>query len=111
MKKVLALLLTMAMTVTTLVGCGGATEPAAEEAAVETEAAAEGEEAAEEAAPALDMSETVKMGVLVSDATTAESLVCRGKWCECVNLYLQWRHVYAVRIRTWRVSNIQSSGV
>jgi len=84
MKKVLALLLTMAMTVTTLVGCGGATEPAAEDAAVEAEVAAEGEEAAEEAAPALDMSETVKIGVLVSDATTAESLAFRSYYTEYI---------------------------
>lgn len=82
MKKVLALLLTMAMTVTTLVGCGGATEPA-EEAAVETEAATDGE-VAEEAASALDMSETVKIGVLVSDATTAESLAFRSYYTEYI---------------------------
>lgn len=83
MKKVLALLLTMAMTVTTLVGCGGATEPPAKDAAVEAETAADGE-VAEEAASALDMSETVKMGVLVSDATTAESLAFRSYYTEYI---------------------------
>lgn len=95
MKKVLALLLTMAMTVTTLVGCGGATEPAAEEAAVETEAAAEGEEAAEEAAPELDMSETVKIGVLVSDATTAESLAFRSYYTEYIQNQYNVEFIYS----------------
>ena len=85
MKKVLALLLTMAMTVTTLVGCGGTTDTATEGAAAETEVAAEGEEAAaEEAAPTFDMSETVKIGVLVSDATTAESLAFRSYYTEYI---------------------------
>lgn len=86
MKKVLALLLTMAMTVTGLVGCGGATESAdtAATEAVETEVSEEAGTESADAAVELDMSETVKIGVLVSDATTAESLAFRAYYTDYI---------------------------
>lgn len=83
MKKVLAFMLCCVMTIGCLTGCGN-TSAEGEAPAQEQNAAAEGEETPEsEEAEAsgsegtgveLDMSKTVKIGVLVSDSTTAESL-------------------------------------
>lgn len=72
MKKLLAIVLCLALSMTTLTGCGS--KEAANETANET--AAPETKGTESQAPAadLDMSKTVKMGVLVSDSTTAESL-------------------------------------
>ncbi len=75
-KKLLAMVLCLALGVATLAGCGG------QDKAAETAEKAETTEAGKEEAPAeeaeakseLDMSKTVKIGVLVSDSTTAESL-------------------------------------
>lgn len=66
MKKALALVLCLALGVATLTGCGGQTKTDAEST----------ETTKNEETPTtnLDMSRKVKMGVLVSDATTAESL-------------------------------------
>lgn len=78
MKKVLALMLCFALTIGCLTGCGKA--PAGEEAPAEgqkeTTEEQEGAQAPENEDPGveLDMSKTVKIGVLVSDSTTAESL-------------------------------------
>lgn len=83
MKKVLAFMLCFALTIGCLTGCGKA--PAGEEAqgggqsetAEEKVEATEGQEQAPEnegSGVDLDMSKTVKIGVLVSDSTTAESL-------------------------------------
>lgn len=79
MKKALALVLCLALGVATLAGCGGQNQAATETketTEAETTEAAETTEVTEEEAPAvnLDMSKTAKMGVLVSDSTTAESL-------------------------------------
>ncbi|MCM1038443.1 MAG: sugar ABC transporter substrate-binding protein [Roseburia sp.] len=65
MKKLWALLLAGAMIVSMLTGCGGDTKT--------NGSAAE-----------LDMSQTVKMGILVSDATTAEALAFRNYYTEYI---------------------------
>ena len=91
MKKFWALLLTAAMTVSVLAGCGSSGSDAgsgvnstwAEEQTEQSgnsAAANESGGAAEESestAAALDMGQTVKIGILVSDATTAEALAFR----------------------------------
>ena len=85
MKRFWALLLTAAMTVSMMAGCGnnsganqtgGGTNTVAE--------ATEGTEIAEEPAIDLDMSETVKIGILVSDATTAEALAFRTYYTDYI---------------------------
>lgn len=76
MKKVLVLVLCLALGVATLAGCGEQNQPAADtQTATEGKTATEATEGTDEASTVnLDMSKTVKMGVLVSDSTTAESL-------------------------------------
>lgn len=85
MKRFWALLLTAAMTVSMMAGCGnnsranqtgGGTNAVSE--------ATEGTEIAEEPAIDLDMSETVKIGILVSDATTAEALAFRTYYTDYI---------------------------
>lgn len=88
MKKVLAMVLCLALSVSTLVGCGSTeekTEETTTETAVEKEETAS-EETQEETSPAaeLDMSKTVKIGVLVSDSTTAESLAFQSYYKEYI---------------------------
>lgn len=75
MKKVVAMVLCLALSAAALTGCGGKNEAAAEtsETTGTTEETAETTEEPTGAAD-LDMSKTVKIGVLVSDSTTAESL-------------------------------------
>lgn len=81
MKKVLAMVLCLALGVSTLAGCGS-TKDKTEETV--TEAATEGEEAVSEATVDLDMSKTVKIGVLVSDSTTAEALAFQSYYREYI---------------------------
>jgi len=81
MKKVLALLLCCVLTVGALTGCGketageqgseNETENATES---ETEGGTEEQAEGETAGSQLDMSKTIKIGILVSDSTSAESL-------------------------------------
>lgn len=89
MKKFWALLLTAAMTVTMLTGCGDGGSQAggnAGNSVSDTQNAGnagsdtqQGEQQSD-----LDMSQTVKMGILVSDATTAEALAFRTYYTEYI---------------------------
>lgn len=98
MKKFWALLLTAAMTVSMLTGCGNekTDEGAAGNAAGTESAAGTQTDAAEEAdAAELDMSETVKIGILVSDATTAEALAFRNYYTEYIQKQYNVELVYS----------------
>lgn len=99
MKKFWALLLTAAMTVSMLAGCGSKeTNEAESEAGTQTEAA-EGEvqdkAEDEQAAAELDMSKTVKIGILVSDATTAEALAFRTYYQEYIQKQYNVELIYS----------------
>lgn len=87
MKKFLAVLMCMTMTVSMLLtGCGSTSEESSN-TVQSTEKATTGNAqnaAASEETPALDMSKTVKMGVLVSDATTPEALAFRAYYTEYI---------------------------
>ena len=83
MKKLLAMALCLALSVGALTGCGSQKETNVtnESTVAETEASTESaseaatqEASTESAAASLDMSKTAKIGILVSDSTTAESL-------------------------------------
>ena len=89
MKKFWALLLTAAMMVCVLAGCGGKDSGAdnTQGGNTGTENQADGSGAGgngEDAASGLDMSKTVKIGILVSDATSAEALAFRNYYTEYI---------------------------
>ena len=100
MKKFWALLLTAAMTVSILTGCGGNgsnTGSNTNSTGTEGQAAQSGDTAAsnENAASDLDMSKTVKMGILVSDATTAEALAFRTYYTEYIQKQYNVEMIYS----------------
>ncbi|MBD5530818.1 MAG: LacI family transcriptional regulator [Lachnospiraceae bacterium] len=89
MKKFWALLLTAAMMVCVLAGCGGNDSGSdnAQGGSAGTENQAGGSEAGdsgEDTASGLDMSKTVKIGILVSDATSAEALAFRTYYTDYI---------------------------
>ncbi len=92
MKKVWAIILSTAMTISLLAGCGSKenSEPADAGSQQETQEQAESNEVAE-----LDMSQKVKMGVLVSDATTAEALAFRSYYTEYIQNQYNVELVYS----------------
>lgn len=98
MKKFWALLLTAAMTVSMLAGCsnGSETNEAGSETEneVQTESEADASEEETEAA-GLDMSKTVKIGILVSDATTAEALAFRNYYTEYIQKQYNVEMIYS----------------
>ena len=96
MKRFWALLLTAAMTVSMMAGCGnnsGANQTGGDTNAVSE--ATEGTEIAEEPAIDLDMSETVKIGILVSDATTAEALAFRTYYTDYIQNQYNVEMIYS----------------
>lgn len=103
MKKFWALLLTAAMTVSVLTGCGGnssegTTEGNTNNAAdtgAQTDGADDADTADDGAASGLDMSQTVKMGILVSDATTAEALAFRNYYTEYIQKQYNVEMIYS----------------
>ncbi len=100
MKKFLALFLAAAMTVCMLGGCGGSqeTKETGEETGAQTNATeADAKEGArnEQAAADLDMSKTVKIGILVSDATTAEALAFRNYYTEYIQKQYNVELIYS----------------
>ncbi len=107
MKKMLTLLFCFVLLTTTLgmTGCGNSgtkenneTKTLDSNGAVsemETEKA-EGMEASQ---PALDMSKSVKMGVLVSDATTAEALAFRAYYTEYIQKQYNVEFIYSDELK------------
>ncbi len=109
MKKLWALLLTAAMAVSMLSGCGSdqGTNATGNEAGTQTEstggdaqaestgADTQTETADTQAATDLDMSKTVKIGILVSDATTAEALAFRNYYTEYIQKQYNVEMIYS----------------
>lgn len=101
MKKLAALLLTAVMTVSMLAGCGEqnketggqASDTVSAESTVES-SVEEDTEAAEDAVT-LDMSEKVKIGILVSDATSAEALAFRNYYTEYIQKQYNVELIYS----------------
>lgn len=107
MKKILAVLLSMTLvTATMLTGCGKAegektgaeVQTGTDESVVkdETEVGSTSEEAQ---GTGLDMSKTVKMGVLVSDATTAEALAFRNYYTEYIQKQYNVELIYSDELK------------
>ncbi|MCM1107090.1 MAG: hypothetical protein NC355_09135 [Blautia sp.] len=94
MKKVWALLLTAAMTVTMLAGCGGGGTGSGGNSAGGTQSAGGGSDVQQEQSE-LDMSEKVKMGILVSDATSAEALAFRTYYTEYIQKQYNVELIYS----------------
>lgn len=98
MKKFWALLLTAAMAVSMLAGCSNSSETnetgSKTENEVQTESEADASEEETQAAE-LDMSETVKIGILVSDATTAEALAFRNYYTEYIQKQYNVEMIYS----------------
>lgn len=95
MKKFWALLLTAAMAVTMLTGCGSNSENAANNEVAATGSEVAASEAAGGEEVALDMSKTVKIGVLVSDATTPEALAFRSYYTEYIQNQYNVEMIYS----------------
>lgn len=103
MKKILAVLLSVTLAVSALTGCGGSgdkeggSQPAVNQAESQASTAGEkaGSDKADAAAPELDMSKTVKMGVLVSDATTAEALAFRSYYTDYIQKNYNVEMIYS----------------
>lgn len=94
MKKFWALLLTAAMTLSMLTGCGGNSQKG-EAGNASGEQEVSDESAQKEGAAELDMSKTVKMGILVSDATTAEALAFRTYYTEYIQKQYNVEMIYS----------------
>lgn len=106
MKKFLALLLTASMAFSMLTGCGSnsQTNDTGNQTGGQTENQAGGEagntpetgaSGGNEEASGLDMSKTVKMGILVSDATTAEALAFRNYYTEYIQKQYNVELIYS----------------
>ncbi len=107
MKKFLAMVLCLSMTASMmLTGCGskenaGTTQTAEEaqapDAVENTEAATEDVQG--EAAPELDMSQKIKIGILVSDATTAEALAFRTYYTDYIQKQYNVELIYSDELK------------
>ncbi len=102
MKKFWALLLTAAMTVSMLAGCGNSgSETGSNTGSTGTEGQTEqsGDSGTTNeggnAASGLDMSKTVKIGILVSDATSAEALAFRTYYTEYIQKQYNVELIYS----------------
>lgn len=86
MKKLLAMLLCVVLGVATLTGCGDKKAQSDDSTTVSQGGETETTEGNQEEAnvPELDMSQTVKIGILLSDATTAESLAFQNYYKEYI---------------------------
>lgn len=100
MKKFWALLLTAAMMVCVLAGCGGNDSGSdnTQGGGTGTENQADGSgagDSGEDTAPGLDMSKTVKIGILVSDATSAEALAFRTYYTDYIQKQYNVELIYS----------------
>lgn len=102
MKKFWALLLTAAMTVSMLAGCGNSgsgtgsnTGSTGTEGQTEQSGNSGATNEGGSAASDLDMSKTVKMGILVSDATSAEALAFRTYYTEYIQKQYNVELIYS----------------
>lgn len=91
MKKMIALVLSIVtVCAATLTGCGSSET---------TETPAETTEAGEETASVIDESKTVKMGILVSDSTTAEALAFRAYYEEYIQKQYNVEMMYSDELK------------
>lgn len=102
MKKFWALLLTAAMTVSMLAGCGNSgsgtgnnTGSTGTEGQTEQSGNSGATNEGGSATSDLDMSKTVKMGILVSDATSAEALAFRTYYTEYIQKQYNVELIYS----------------
>lgn len=100
MKKFWALLLTAAMMVCVLAGCGGKDSGSDNTqgggTGTENQAGGSGAgDSGEDTASGLDMSKTVKIGILVSDATSAEALAFRTYYTEYIQKQYNVELIYS----------------
>lgn len=93
MKKILAMLLATVMVVGCFTGCGSDKKNDSSEV-VSTEQSGSKEET-----PEFDMSETVKMGILVSDATSAEALAFRTYYTEYIQKQYNVELIYSDELK------------
>lgn len=110
MKKLLAMALCVTTVLSfTLTGCGNATSDAVD-TATETEEAADAAEATDDATeatddvaeaevPELDMSNTEKIGILISDGTTAEALAFRAYYTEYIQNQYNVELIYSDELK------------
>ena len=99
MKKHLAVLMCITMLASSLlIGCGNASEETGgntQSTASESSAEATSPDTEAQKEPALDMGETVKMGILVSDATSAEALAFRTYYSEYIQSQYNVELIYS----------------
>lgn len=107
MKKLVSIILCLTMTSAMLLtGCGSKENTETnqiseenEEAAVSDSAEVESEDAQNTEEPELDMSEKVKMGILVSDATTAEALAFRNYYMDYIQKQYNVELIYSDELK------------
>lgn len=102
MKKMVSMLLCLTMCLSMAlgaVGCGKGEEQTSGGNAAATESAGNAESAAAGNAAELDTSKTVKMGVLVSDTTTAEALAFRAYYTEYIQGQYNVEFVYSDELK------------
>lgn len=100
MKKLLAMALCVTTVLSfTLTGCGNATSDAVD-AATKTEEATDAAEATKDVAEVeLDMSNTEKIGILISDGTTAEALAFRAYYTEYIQNQYNVELIYSDELK------------
>lgn len=102
MRKFLAVLLCMTVTVSMLLtGCGSTSEETnkTQDTAGEGTVAESTSSETEGSAPELNMDETVKMGILVSDATSAEALAFRTYYTEYIQNQYNVELIYSDELK------------
>ena len=102
MRKFLAVLLCMTVTVSMLLtGCGSTSEETnkTQDTAGEGTVAESTPSETEGSAPELNMDETVKMGILVSDATSAEALAFRTYYTEYIQNQYNVELIYSDELK------------
>lgn len=99
MKKFLALLLAAVLSVSLLTGCGDENKGGTGSGNQETTPNGAGTEPADttpaDTTPELDMSKIIKMGILVSDATSAEALAFRNYYTEYIQKQYNVELIYS----------------
>lgn len=102
MRKFLAVLMCMTVTVSMLLtGCGSTSEDTnkTQDTAGAGTAAESTSSVTEQSAPELNMDETVKMGILVSDATSAEALAFRTYYTEYIQNQYNVELIYSDELK------------
>lgn len=103
MKKLLALVLCLTMTASILTGCGSKenteTKQKTSEVSQKVNETGSTETEVDANVPDLDMSQKVKMGILVSDSTTAEALAFRTYYVEYIQKEYNVELIYSDELK------------